>query len=109
MAKKAYIVLVHKFRPAAGENTSMTNFLNKGKWEMFEEVYFVTRIRKRWWQEATTIINITNGKIESNRSETRDYNDIMQHVLISYPTHYNNFLKECKEEGLVTKGTSHNE
>ena len=29
MAKKAYIVLVHKFRPAAGENTSMTNFLNE--------------------------------------------------------------------------------
>lgn len=52
MAKNAYIVLVHKFRPAAGENTSMKNFLNEGNWEMFEEVFFVTRIRKRWWQEG---------------------------------------------------------
>lgn len=104
MAKNAYIVLVHKFRPAPGENTSMKDFLNKGNWEMFEEVFFVTRIRKRWWQEATTIINITSGKIETNRSDTREYKDIMQHVIITYPTHYNNFLKECKDEGLVMKG-----
>lgn len=105
MAKNAYIVLVHKFRPAPGENTSMKDFLNKGNWEMFEEVFFVTRIRKRWWQEATTIINITSGKIETNRSDTREYKDIMQHVIITYPTHYNNFLKECKDEGLVMKGS----
>lgn len=106
MAKNAYIVLVHKFRPAAGENTSMPDFLNKGKWEMFEDVFFVTRIRKRWWQEATTIINISSGKIETNHSETRDYKEILQHVILAYPTHYNDFLKECKSEGLVMKGNS---
>ena len=32
MAKKAYIVLAHTFRPADGENTSMKDFGKKGKW-----------------------------------------------------------------------------
>lgn len=105
MAKKAYIVLQHSFVPAPGQNTSMKNFGNEGQWQMVENIYFVTRIRKRWWQEATTIINISDGKIETNRSETRDYKDIMQHVMIKYPEHYNNFVTECKDSGIIKKGT----
>jgi len=104
MAKKAYIVLQHTFKPQVGQNTSQNNFLENGVWEMFEEVFFVTRVRKRWWQEATTIINLTESKVEVNRAETRDYKDILQHVQIKYPQHYNNFVKECKEGGLIKKG-----
>ena len=45
MAQKAYIVIQHIFRPAEGQNTSMKDFATKGKWQMFEDCYFVTRLR----------------------------------------------------------------
>lgn len=104
MAKKAYIVLQHAFVPAPGQNTSMKNFGTEGQWQMVEQIYFVTRVRKRWWQEATTIVNLTDRKIETNRSDTRDYNEIVQHVMIKYPKHYNDFVEECKDGGLLNKG-----
>jgi hypothetical protein len=104
MAKRAYIVLQHSFVPAPGANTSMKNFGTEGQWQMVEEIFFVTRIRKRWWQEATTIVNITDGVIETNRSETRDYSAIVQHVMMKYPEHYNSFVDECKENGILRKG-----
>ena len=53
---------------------------------------------------ATTIINLTDSKIEKNSAETTDYNKIVQHVMIKYPKHYNSFVKECKEGGLINKG-----
>jgi len=105
MAKKAYIILQHTFVPAPGQNTSMKNFGELGQWQMVEEIFFVTRIRKRWWREATTIVNLSDRKIETNRSETRDYNAIVQHVMMKYPEHYNNFVDECKENGLLQKGS----
>lgn len=105
MAKKAYIILQHTFVPAPGQNTSMKNFGELGQWQMVEEIFFVTRIRKRWWREATTIVNLSDRKIETNRSETRDYNAIVSHVMMKYPEHYNNFIDECKENGLLQKGS----
>ena len=66
MAKKAYLVLAHSFAPAPGANTSMKNFATEGEWQMHESIFFVTRIRKRWYQSATTIVNITDGIIEKN-------------------------------------------
>ena len=105
MAKKAYIILQHTFVPAPGQNTSMKNFGELGQWQMVEEIFFVTRIRKRWWREATTIVNLSDRKIETNRSETKDYNAIVQHVMMKYPEHYNNFIDECKENGLLQKGS----
>ena len=105
MAKKAYIILQHTFVPAPAQNTSMKNFGELGQWQMVEEIFFVTRIRKRWWREATTIVNLSDRKIETNRSETRDYNAIVQHVMMKYPEHYNNFIDECKENGLLQKGS----
>jgi hypothetical protein len=105
MAKKAYIILQHTFVPAPGQNTSMKNFGELGQWQMVEEIFFVTRIRKRWWREATTIVNLSDRKIETNRSETKDYNAIVQHVMMKYPEHYNNFIDECKESGLLQKGS----
>lgn len=104
MAKKAYIVLQHTFKPQVGQNTSQANFLENGVWEMFEEVFFVTRVRKRWWQEATTIVNLTDKKVEMNKAETTEYKDIVQHVQIKYPEHYNSFVKECRDGGLLNKG-----
>lgn len=105
MAKKAYIILQHTFVPAPGQNTSMKNFGEFGQWQMVEEIFFVTRVRKRWWQQATTIVNLTDRKIETNRAETKDYNSIVQHVMMKYPTYYNSFVDECKESGLINKGT----
>jgi hypothetical protein len=104
MAKKSYLVLTHTFCPAPGADTSMKNFGTEGEWQMQESVFFVTRIRKGWWQNATTIVNLTDGKIEKNKAETDDYNQIVQHVMIKYPVQYNQFIKECKEEGLIDKG-----
>lgn len=105
MAKKAYIILQHTFVPAPGQNTSMKNFGELGQWQMVEEIFFVTRVRKRWWTEATTIVNLSDRKIETNRSDTKDYNQIVQHVMMKYPEHYNNFIDECKEQGLLQKGS----
>ena len=105
MAKKAYLVLKHSFVPAPGADTSMKNFGTEGEWQMQESVYFVTRIRKGWWTNSTTIINLTDSKIEKNNAETNDYNQIVQHVMIKYPVQYNQFIKECKEEGLIDKGS----
>ena len=104
MAKKAYIVLQHIYVPAKGENTSMKNWGELGKNTMVESIFFVTRIRKRWYQEATTIINLTERKIEKNSAETTDYNQIVQHVMIKYPAQYNSFIDECREAGLINKG-----
>ena len=104
MAKKAYIVLQHTFVPAPGQNTSMKNFGTEGKWQMVEEIYFVTRVRSAWWQNATTIVNLSERKIEKNGAETKDYNQIVQHVMIKYADHYNNFVEECKEAGIIKKG-----
>ena len=106
MAKKAYLVLTHSFAPAPGADPSMKNFATEGEWQMHESIFFVTRIRKRWYQSATTIVNITDGIIEKNNAETTDYNQIVQHVMIKYPVQYNQFIKECKEEGLSSKGTN---
>jgi hypothetical protein len=105
MAKKAYLVLKHSFVPAPGADTSMKNFGTEGEWQMQESVFFVTRIRKGWWTNSTTIINLTDSKIEKNNAETNDYNQIVQHVMIKYPVQYNQFIKECKEEGLIDKGS----
>lgn len=104
MAKKAYIILQHTFVPAPGQNTSMKNFGTEGRWQMVEEIYFVTRVRKRWWSEATTIVNMSDRKIEINRAETEDYNAIVQHVMMKHPKEYNNFVNECKTAGLLNKG-----
>jgi len=104
MAKKGYLVLTHSFAPAPGADTSMKNFGTEGEWQMHESVYFVTRIRKRWYQSATTIVNITDARIEKNSAETKDYKQIVQHVMIKYPTQYNQFIKDCKKEGLISKG-----
>tara|TARA_B110001454_G_scaffold166657_1_gene156564 strand:+ start:69 stop:404 length:336 start_codon:yes stop_codon:yes gene_type:complete len=105
MAKKAYLILKHSFVPAPGADTSMKNFGTEGEWQMQESVFFVTRIRKGWWQNSTTIVNLTDSKIEKNNAETNDYNQIVQHVMIKYPVQYNQFIKECKEEGLIDKGS----
>lgn len=105
MAKKAYIVLQHTFVPAPGQNTSMKDFGTKGQWQMQEAIYFVTRVRKTWWRTATTIINVSDRKIETNRAETRDYNAIIQHVMIKYPEQYNSFIQECKDAGVINKGS----
>ena len=106
MAKKAYIVLQHVFVPAPGENTSIKNWGKIGKQQMVEEIFFVTRVRKRWWDTATTIINLSDRKIEKNTAETTDYNKIVQHVMIKYPAAYNSFVEECKAEGVINKGES---
>lgn len=105
MAKKAYIILQHTFVPAPGQNTSMKNFGELGQWQMVEEIFFVTRVRKRWWREATTIVNMSDRTLEINRAETKDYNKIVQHVMMKYPEHYNKFVDECKENGLLQKGS----
>jgi len=102
--KKAYLVLAHTFAPAPGADTSMKNFGDEGQWQMHESVYFVTRIRKGWWQTATTIVNLTDSKVVKNKAETTDYKQIVQHVMIKYPAQYNQFIKECKAEGLIDKG-----
>lgn len=104
MAKKAYLILTHSFAPAPGANTSMKNFATEGEWQMQESVFFVTRIRKRWYQSATTIVNLSEGTVEKNNAETTDYQKIVQHVMIKYPEQYNQFVKECKAEGLIAKG-----
>lgn len=104
MAKKAYIILQHIFVPAPGENTSMKDWGKLGTQRMVEEVFFVTRIRKRWWETATTILNVTDGKIEKNNAETTQYKSILQHIMIKYPNEYNSFIEECKEAGLINKG-----
>ena len=101
--KKAYLVLTHTFAPAPGSDTSMKNFGEQGQWQMHESVFFVTRIRKGWLQTATTIVNLSDSKVIKNKAETSDYQQIVQHVMIKYPTQYNQFIKECKEEGLIDK------
>ena len=101
--KKAYLVLTHTFAPAPGSDTSMKNFGEQGQWQMHESVFFVNRIRKGWWQTATTIVNLSDSKVIKNKAETSDYQQIVQHVMIKYPTQYNQFIKECKEEGLIDK------
>jgi hypothetical protein len=106
MAQKAYIVIQHIFRPAEGQNTSMKDFATKGKWQMFEDCYFVTRLRKKYWDEATTILNLTDKKVELNKAETKDYNKIVQHVIIKYGPHYNKFIEECKAGGLINRSDS---
>ena len=68
--KKAYLVLTHTFAPAPGADTSMKDFGAEGQWQMHESVYFVTRIRKSWWQTATTIVNLSESKVEKNKAET---------------------------------------
>jgi hypothetical protein len=112
MAKKAYLVLTHSFVPAPGANTSMKDFGTVGQWQMQESVYFVTRIRKGWWQSATTIVNITDRKIEKNKAESATgeltvYNEIVAHVMIKYPEQYNQFIEDCKEAHLIVKGDEH--
>jgi len=102
--KQAYLVLTHTFAPAPGTNTAMKDFGTQGEWQMHESIFFVTRIRKGWWQTATTIVNLSEGKIIKNKAETTDYNTIVQHVMIKYPAQYNQFIKECKAEGLIDKG-----
>jgi len=104
MAKKAYLVLKHSFVPAPGADTSMKDFGTQGQWQMQESVYFVTRIRKGWWQNSTTIVNLSDRKVEKNNAETSDYNQIVQHVMIKYPEQYNQFIEDCKKEGLIIKG-----
>jgi hypothetical protein len=106
MSAKAYIILQHLFIPAPGEKTQIKNWGEVGKQQMVEEIYFVTRIKKRWYSTATTILNISERKIEKNTAENQDYNSIIQHIMIKYPEKYNQFIQACKNGGLINKGNS---
>jgi len=102
MAQKAYIVIQHSYIPAPGVNTSIKGWAEHEKsQQMVETIYFVTRVRKLWRQTATTIINITDSKIEQNSAETADFNQIINHVKSKYPDKFNQFLSECIREGLA--------
>jgi hypothetical protein len=102
MAQKAYIIIEHVYRPAPGVNTSVKGWADADKsQQMIETIYFVTRIRKRWWQTATTILNVTDSKVEKNTAETRDFHAIMNHVKMKYPDKFGQFMSECVREGLA--------
>lgn len=103
MTNKAYIVIQHAFVPAPGEKTQIKNWGEVGKQQMVEEVLFVTRIKKRWHTRATTILNVSERKIVKNNAENQEYNSIVQHVMIKYPEKYNEFIKACKDKGLIKK------
>ena len=51
-------------------------------------------------------LNLTDKKIELNKAETKDYNKIVQHVIIKYGPHYNKFIEECKAGGLINRSDS---
>jgi hypothetical protein len=102
MAQKAYIVIQHSFVPAPGVNTSVKGWQEgENSQQMIETIFFVTRLKKAWTQTATTIVNITDSKIERNRAETTDFNQIMNHVKAKYPDRFANFMQECVREGLA--------
>lgn len=102
MAQKAYIVIQHTFVPAPGVNTSVKGWADQpDSQQMIETIYFVTRVKKIWKQTATTIVNITDSKIEKNSAETTDFNQIMNHVKAKYPDRFADFMAECVREGLA--------
>lgn len=102
MAQKAYIVIQHSYIPAPGVNTSVKGWAEAdNSQQMIETIFFVTRIRKRWWQTATTILNITDTKIEKNAADTTDFNQIVNHVKMKYPDKFAGFIQECVREGLA--------
>jgi hypothetical protein len=102
MAQKAYIVIQHSFVPAPGVNTSVKGWQEaQNSQQMIETIFFVTRLKKAWTQTATTIVNITDSKIEKNSAETTDFNQIMNHVKAKYPDRFANFMQECVREGLA--------
>lgn len=102
MAQKAYIVIQHSYIPAPGVNTSIKGWAEAERsQQMVETIFFVTRIRKRWWQTATTILNITDSKVEKNSADTTDFNQIVNHVKMKYPDKFASFMQECIREGLA--------
>lgn len=102
MAQKAYIVLQHTFVPAPGVNTSVKGWADaENSQQMIETIYFVTRVKKAWLQTATTIVNVTDSKVEKNSAETTDFNQIMNHVKAKYPDRFASFIQECVREGLA--------
>lgn len=104
---KAYIVITHEFRPKKGVNTSEKGWMEKeNSMEMVEHVNFVTRVRKSWWNTATTILNVTDGKVVKNNAATTDFNEIIDHVQHKYPEHFLSFMKECLKENLINPNSN---
>jgi len=99
---KAYIAISHEYRPAPGVNTSIKGWETQPEsMNRFETIMFLTRVRKSLWSSATTIVNVTDRRVEKNNAETQGFDSIMHYVAKQYPEHYQSFIEECIREGLV--------
>ena len=75
MTKKVYIVLTH------------TRRVNNKKWELVEDIEFVSELRTRHYTTASIIVDYTNSKIISrNRMDISNFAQFESYVWGKYNT-----------------------
>ena len=75
MTKKVYIVLTH------------TRRVNNKKWELVEDIEFVSELRTRHYTTASIIVDYTNSKIISrNRMDISNFAQFESYVWGKYST-----------------------
>ena len=78
MTKTVYIVLTH------------TRRVNNKKWELVEDIEFVSELRTRHYTTASIIVDYTNSKIISrNRMDISNFAQFESYVWRKYSTQVN--------------------
>lgn len=81
--KHAYIVFTHRYLPVAA---------NSKKLEVHEDIEIVDRLKKRYMNTASAIIDVANETVEKTRIEDIDYHTYYDHFKNTYPVHHKELM-----------------
>ena len=96
--KGKFIVIMHSYSPKKGSNPSMKNFGQEGKYEMFEEVHFVDRVKRRHMDSATSILECVTMEWVKNRVDEFTPEKMIEHCKKHYPQQMTEFMKLVEQD-----------
>ncbi len=85
---RPFLVINRSSKPSKGENTSLKNWGETGKWEVNEEIIIVDRVTDKHIGQATVIIDILQRKMVKNRYAAETDNEtVLNHYMTTYKEH----------------------
>lgn len=87
MAKKAYIVITHRFTPNPDSKSK------DDAWNVNETCEFVDELKNRMKSEATVILDYKEKRLNKNRLDHGDYETFLYHVKERYEEQFEQFKK----------------
>ena len=84
LAKRPFLIITNRFKPARGAQTQVANWAEKSGWEVHEEVMVVDRVTAKHLSMATAIIDVMEAKVVKNGFSESSREDIMTHFMTKY-------------------------